>query len=118
MTTVLIVDDDVQLARLVSWTLKSEGYEVEVAANGGQALSALQSSCPDLMLLDLNMPGMNGREVFSHAREAGFEGPIAICSAYGASKARAELGAEGAISKPFEPEALVSLVDRLVANGH
>jgi two-component system OmpR family response regulator len=114
MTSVLIVDDDLQLLRVLSWTLKSEGYEVQVASNGGQALAVIESNPPDLMVLDLNMPGLNGREVYGRARASGYEGPVAICSAFGATHARAELGAQAAISKPFEPEELLSVVDRLI----
>ena len=98
----------------MAWTLITEGHVVEVAADGREALETLESHSPDLVLLDLNLPEMDGRAVFGYVRQAGYAGPIAICSAFGASQARRELGADGALSKPFQPEALVSLVERLV----
>jgi DNA-binding response OmpR family regulator len=79
---------------------------------------------PDVIVLDLGLPEMDGREFFRQARLRGYEGPVIICSAYGATAAQRELGAEAALNKPFNPEELVQMVHALSPdrgshnNGH
>ena len=68
---------------------------------------------PDLILLDLAMPGMDGQELFQEVRRAGVVCPIVICSAYGAAQANRELGGQGSIEKPFDPVELVATVRTL-----
>jgi DNA-binding response OmpR family regulator len=110
MPRILIVDDDRGVVRLLSTILVAEEFEVEYAYNGEAALDFLNDGfpAPDLILLDLKMPGMGGEEVFVKARQAGVVCPIVICSSYGADTAARELGAQGSISKPFEPESLLA----------
>ena len=118
MARVLIIDDDGPLLHLLTVVLRLEDLRVETAGDGTSGLECLNRQEIDLMILDLNLPDMDGREVFRAARRAGYEGPVVICSAYGAQNARHELGAEAALDKPFDPEALVTTVnDLLVAGG-
>jgi DNA-binding response OmpR family regulator len=67
------------------------------------------------IVLDLSMPGMDGRDFYRRARNAGFRGPIVIISAFGSEDAKQELGADAALAKPFEPEALASTVVGVIA---
>jgi DNA-binding response OmpR family regulator len=112
MSTVLIVDDDKGIVRLLSSVLACEGFDVEKAYSGEDGLSFFQhgESRPDLVLLDLSMPGMDGREFFQQVRARGFAGPVMFCSSWGAASANRELGGQGAIEKPFDPDVLVECV--------
>src|SRR5687767_170645 len=106
---VFVVDDDPALARLSELILKTEGFEVQPFNSSVEAFANLSDSSipnPNAIILDLNMPEMDGREFFRRAREIGYGGPVLILSAYGAEAAQKELGAEAALSKPFEPQAL------------
>ena len=111
----MIVDDDISVLRLLSLLLRTEGFEVLVAVGGAAALTSLEENSPDLMILDLSMPEIDGRMVFKRARDDGFEGPVIICSAFGAEAAKRELGAEAAVSKPFDPDDIISSIRSLLA---
>ena len=111
---VLVVDDDPSILRLSSFIFRLEGFAVTTAANGEEAISRWVQESPDLVILDLKMPGLDGKSVVSQARERGLEQPVLILSAYGAEEARRELGAEAALPKPFEPDHLVSTVKNLL----
>lgn len=112
MATVLVIDDDPAIGRLIRLVLSTEGIDVRSVQSGEDAMGLLRGGSfePDVILLDLNMEGMDGREVFREAREAGVMSPIIFCSAFGASAARSEMGAQGAIEKPFDPDRLVASV--------
>ena len=116
MVTVLVVDDDPAIGRMLQLILSTEGIEVARVENGPSALLWLDEHNlePDLVLLDLMMPGMDGREVFREARRNGLNSPVIFCSAYGAAAANRELGGQGAIDKPFNPETLITTVAALV----
>jgi CheY-like chemotaxis protein len=114
MPKVMVVDDDRALLRLASLILRSEGLSVETSTGGWPALELLETTHPDLLFLDLNMPQMDGRSFFREARALGYEGPVVIFSAYDAAGARRELGAEAVLNKPFEPEVLSRLAKRLL----
>jgi DNA-binding response OmpR family regulator len=118
MTRVLIVDDDINLSRLLRTILRTAGYEVVTAVSGQQALGALEDQTMDLVLLDLSMPVMDGRTVFREMRSRGVETPVLIASAFGARSAQLELGAEGFIEKPFDPEQLLDTVNRCIQDGN
>jgi DNA-binding response OmpR family regulator len=112
MATVLVIDDDRAIVRLISLVLESERIDVEKAYNAQEGLGFVQNhgGPPDSILLDLSMPDMDGREFFREARGAGYEGPILFCSSYGATAANQELGGQGAIEKPFDPDVLLDKV--------
>jgi CheY-like chemotaxis protein len=106
---VFAVDDDPALLRLIALSLRSEGFRVAAFESPLEALREIADPSepnPIALILDLNMPEMDGRMFFQKAREAGLESPVMILSAYGAQAAREELGAEAAMSKPFDTEAL------------
>jgi DNA-binding response OmpR family regulator len=107
---VLVVDDDQPVARMVASTLTLEGFDVSVAHDGKEALSSINARAPDAIVLDLQMPIMDGRECFRRLREQRINTPVVILSAYGAEAAQQELGAEGFVDKPFDPDQLVIVV--------
>ena len=111
MSTVLVVDDDPAFTRLMTMVLQEEGFRAWQACNGEGALAILEVEPPDLMLLDLNMPNMDGRTLCNSARAAGYEGRVLIVSGDGAKKACEELGADGALEKPFDISDLVAQVN-------
>lgn len=113
---IFVVDDDPAMGRLTSLALKSEGYVVTAFTSPQKALGEIVDPAdpnPAVVILDLSMPEMNGREFYRRARAAGLEAPVLILSAYGADQAKEELGAQAALAKPFEPENLVAAVRSL-----
>lgn len=112
--SVLVVDDDAAIARLVRLALRASGFDAITAANGAEALRRLDDHDADLIVLDLEMPVMDGREFFRELRARGDQTPVLILSAYGAELARRELKAEAFVSKPFEPDYLVQEVEKLL----
>ena len=111
---ILVVDDDPGLNRLVRAILRSAGFDVTTAADGRQALAIALAQHFDAVVLDLLMPELDGRGFFREFRAAGETSPVLIVSAYGAHDAQRELGAEGSITKPFDPEVLLHTLDNLL----
>lgn len=111
---VLVVDDDPAVVRLVDATLRDEGFVVASAVNGEEALERLEQFDADVIVLDLEMPLMDGPAFFRSLRSRGREIPVLLLSAYGARRARRELGAEGAMEKPFDPQILGQRVRELI----
>jgi len=112
---VLIVEDEPDIRELVVHHLKREGYQVSVAASGEEALRQVQASPPDLVLLDLMMPAMNGLEVCRRLRQdpATASLPIVMLTAKGDEVDRVlglELGADDYVVKPFSPKELLARV--------
>ena len=98
---VLVVDDDPSILRMLRIVFMGDGYDVTTATNGVEALDAVQKDAPGVIVLDLEMPLMDGREFFRELRSRGHEMPVLILSAYGAERARGELKAEAFVSKPL-----------------
>jgi two-component system KDP operon response regulator KdpE len=117
MSTILIVDDDAPLLRLFHQILKLNDYASLLANNGQVGLELLAAGSVDLVILDLDMPVMNGREFFRHLVAQPRRPPVLIVSAFEPGLARKELGAEGAMKKPFEPEALLNEVAYLLGRN-
>lgn len=114
---VLIVDDDPSILRMLRLVFVADGYQVTTATNGREALDAVEASSPRAIVLDLEMPVMDGREFFRELRAKGNSTPVLILSAYGADLARRELKAEAFVSKPFEPDYLVQEVEKLLGRS-
>jgi two-component system response regulator MprA len=111
----LVVDDDEQLLTALRRALVFEGYDVTVAATGESGLRAALERPPDLVVLDVLLPGLDGLEVCRRLREAGDRTPIILLTAYDGDGDRAggiEAGADDYLVKPF---ALEELVDRVRA---
>ncbi|HEX5346657.1 MAG TPA: response regulator transcription factor [Pseudonocardiaceae bacterium] len=106
---VLVVDDDVLVRDVVGRYLSRAGYQVTVAGDGEHALRAAQANPPDLVVLDLMLPGVSGLEVCRRLRAAG-PVPVVMLTALGEEEDRIvglELGADDYITKPFSPRELV-----------
>jgi two-component system response regulator (stage 0 sporulation protein F) len=86
MKRIMVVDDEENIRFLYKEELEDEGFSVELAKNGEEALEKLPDFKPDLITLDIKMPGMNGIEVLKRIREQDRELPIVLCSAYGEYK--------------------------------
>jgi len=116
--TVLGVDDDDTVQETLRRFLDSKGYDVHTADNGEEALEALERVAPDVMLLDIRMPGMDGLEVLQRVEEEGLEvGVIMISGQADEETARRTLeqGAADYITKPFDLDYLeLSLVAKLM----
>jgi DNA-binding response OmpR family regulator len=111
---ILVIDDDQSLLRSIRLSLFLEGYLVETAVDGIDGLEQVEASEIDLVILDLQMPRMDGRSFFREIRSRGYDMPVLILSAYGADGARDELQAEAAIGKPFDPAFLVDKIKSLL----
>lgn len=83
MRKILVVDDEEAIRLLYREELREAGYEVEVAADGLEALQMVRQARPDLMTIDIKMPGMDGIELLRCVREMYRDLPIIICTAYG-----------------------------------
>ena len=119
MARILYVDDDIELTRLVQDCLEDEGYEVLIANDGEEGLSAVITEKPDMVILDVMMPQLNGWEIAKYMRERDeFSGvPILMLTGIGPSlnEMTAPLyGANGHLDKPFELDDLITKVEALV----
>ena len=112
---VLVVDDETRIVKFLKLKLETSGYEVLTARNGLEALEILKAQEPDLLVLDLLMPGMDGLETMKQVRELSSI-PIIILSAKEASKDKIqglELGADDYLAKPFSPDELIARIEAL-----
>ncbi|HLX59134.1 MAG TPA: response regulator transcription factor [Ktedonobacteraceae bacterium] len=111
-TTILTADDDPQLLRLITRNLQLEGYVVLSASDGQQALEEIERSTPDLVLLDVMMPKMDGFTVCQRVREFSAV-PIIIVTARGQDQEKVrglDLGADDYLTKPFSVDELLARV--------
>lgn len=109
---ILLVDDEIAIQRAVGPLLQTQGYEVEMASAGQAALRLAAEHSPDLIVLDLGLPDLDGTEVCRRIRETS-KVPIIVLSARGgeADKVRAlDLGADDFVTKPFGPEELLARI--------
>ena len=122
MERVLVVDDESTVTEVVERYLSLEGYDVSLAANGSDALRLAQEWAPDLVVLDLMLPGVDGLEVCRQIRKDS-QVPIIMLTAKGDETDRIvglELGADDYVTKPFSPRELVARVKtvlRRMSNG-
>lgn len=122
MSRLLVIEDDEDINKLLCRILKKEGYEVTPAYSGTEAKLRLEQEVPDLILMDLMLPGMKGEEIMEYIRgEKKSNVPIIILSAKNALENKVELltlGADDYITKPFEPqEVLVRVMAALRRTG-
>lgn len=112
---VLVVDDEPRILKFLTIRLKVSGYEVLTANNGLAALELLQAQEPDLLVLDVVMPGIDGFEVLKQARAVSSV-PVIILSAREANIDKIkglELGADDYLAKPFNPDELVARIEAI-----
>ena len=109
---ILLVDDETSIQRAVEPLLRSRGYQVDVAGTGAQALKMFADRSPDLIVLDLGLPDIEGTEVCRRVR-ASSKVPIVVLSARGAEADKVnalDLGADDYVTKPFGPEELLARI--------
>ena len=113
---ILIVDDDEDFRAGLRLALEMKGYQVEESSNGQEALALLGEKPPLLVLLDLQMPVMNGREMLQKMRSTPElkEVPVVIISGFGFEWEAELMGAQGYIGKPFEPPELEKTIANLL----
>ncbi len=120
--SVLIVDDDEKLREYVRVNLEAEGYHVREAGNAEEGLAALDEEPPDLILLDVMMPQVDGWEMLQRVQERHGVGSIPVIMFSGKVDERsveeaASRGAQGFIGKPFDPRALIESTKQLLPAG-
>ena len=116
MASILVVEDEALIRHLVVDTLSDEGHSVWAAPSGEDGLRQLESETPDLLIVDLRMPGMSGQEFVRRQRQNGHSIPVVVHS--GSSEAKQvgrELGAIAVIHKPFDLDELIRIVERATA---
>jgi two-component system KDP operon response regulator KdpE len=109
---ILLVDDETSIQRAVTPLLRSRGYDVEIASTGAEALRVVSDRAPDLIVLDLGLPDIEGTEVCRRIRE-NLKTPIIVLSARGAEADKVnalDLGADDYVTKPFGPEELLARI--------
>jgi DNA-binding response OmpR family regulator len=113
----LVVEDNPDIAEGLEANLESEGFAVELARDGRLALAAVQQARPDLIVLDLGLPRMDGREVLERLRADDVWCPVLILSARGSEMDKLEgfrLGADDYVTKPFGMRELVARISALL----
>ena len=114
--SILVVDDDAKILRFVRWSLRLAGYEVITATDGEDALLIMEARKPDLIVLDIVMPGMDGFEVLRRIR-VDEDTPVIAFSTHSSFKEQAlRLGANDFLAKPFFPCELLKRIGVLLQN--
>ena len=117
---ILVVDDDAPIRRMLVRTLAAEGFEARTAPDGGAALAAIEESAPDVLVLDVAMPGLDGLDVARRVRSKGLTFPILLLTARDAVAERVaglDAGADDYLVKPFAPEELLARIRALLRRG-
>jgi len=113
---ILAVDDEPRMTRFIRMNLELEGYRVSEAINGMEALEKVRNELPDLVLLDVQMPDMDGFETLEHIREVSTV-PVIMVTVKGEEEDKVrglELGADDYVTKPFSPRELTSRIKALL----
>ncbi len=117
---ILVVDDDAPILRMLDRTIAAAGYAVEPVADGGEALAAVERSIPDLVILDVGLPGLDGLAVCRRLREKGLATPVLLLTARDAIADRVaglDAGADDYLVKPFATDELLARIRALLRRG-
>src|SRR5207253_5058858 len=113
MQTILVIDDDESLRDTIGVMLEQEGFRAELAADGRSGYDRALALKPDLLLVDLRLPGMNGVEICRQLRAAGVKTPLVVLSAVGDEVDKVlllEIGADDYVVKPFDARELLARI--------
>lgn len=113
---ILVVDDERDVRTLVCHILIDQGYQVDQAGDGREALDKIQASVPDLVVLDLMMPDVDGWQVLRELQALAIRPRVVVLSAFGDAKRVTEAGAIGFLAKPFRFAQLVDTCQRALAS--
>jgi DNA-binding response OmpR family regulator len=119
--TILIVEDEYAVARGVQYALQQEGYQVALARSGEEGLTIAGELAPDLVLLDVRLPGIDGFEVLRRLRASGSKAPVLMLTARDEEMDKViglELGADDYLSKPFGLRELMSRIKALLRRAY
>jgi DNA-binding response OmpR family regulator len=119
--SILLVDDETAITDNLAPFLGRAGFAVAVAANGEEALQHVSTEKPDLLVMDVLMPRLDGREVLRQLRQAGNWTPIILLTQVGEASERAmalEEGADDYLNKPFDPHELVARIRAVLRRAH
>jgi DNA-binding NtrC family response regulator len=117
--SILVVDDEAEICDLLQNFLAQEGYQVFTATNGVEAISLGKQNEPDLALLDIKMPGMDGIEVFRELKKVRNDMGVIILTGYGAlgtAKEAMRLGAYDYLTKPFDLGLVKNVIQEALEN--
>jgi len=120
LATILIVDDDPQLRQSFDKLLSQEGHTVWTAASGETGVNIVRSQAPDLVIMDVRLPGMNGLETFEILRSLEPKLPVIIMTAFGTTEtaiAATKMGAFDYVLKPFDIPDILTLIDQALEAG-
>jgi len=116
----LVVDDQMGVRRLLFEAFKEEGFIIELAASGHEAVEKVNASIPDIILMDMKMPGMNGLETLHEIKKIQDNIPVIMMTAYGELEIVAEamkLGIKEYVTKPFDINELRGLVKKVLTES-
>lgn len=116
-TKLLVVDDQMGVLKMLFEAFKDEGYQVELAGSGREAIDKVRREVPDIILMDVKMPGMNGLEVFREIRKFAETVPVVMMTAYGELEIVNEallIGVKEYITKPFDINELREVIKRVI----
>ena len=117
--TILVVEDEAKLREIYKEALSEEGYEVLMVDNGRKALTVVRGAAVDLIITDIKMPEMHGVEFVAALREAGYQTPVIMCSAYEQMKndfGVVSAGIADFLTKPVDIDELVSKVNAILGS--
>ena len=119
MNSILIIDDEEDIRDILKYNLEKEGFSVDVASNGEDGLSKIKKNIPDLVILDVMMPGMDGIEVNEVIRSTPEFEHIIVCMLTARNEDYSQIagldsGADDYVSKPVKPKVLISRINALL----
>lgn len=115
-TKILIIEDDAEISRLTAMYLEAEGFDTSIVDDGLAALAAIKNNEPDLVILDLMLPGLSGIEICKQSRVF-YHGPILVLTACDDDVSEVsllKLGADDFLTKPLKPHVLVARIEALM----
>jgi len=120
LNKILIIDDDDQLRKSFERLLREEGYKVSSAPSGETGIRMIEEACPDLVIVDVRLPGINGLETFRTIKEIEAKLPVIIMTAYGSTETAIEATRQGAfdyVLKPFDIDEMLRIIRQALDAG-